>query len=393
MNKIFQLFSIITILGALSLPYSLCANTYLEGEEAYLESIEEAQEIEYNQKEMCVDVLGRCLDDEKIKIVEGVAVERDCWKYEYVKKCNNVPSKDNCAFVLQEDFKYVGDTCISKTKIGNKYFCLNARRIFTKTTYQKDKIDHSKIVMDPDDQGAAKELMCKAFCLDGNCDAVHKAGYQSNDEIAEAIAQLEMLSGIRKGMTDENNLNFNIFSGSAKHCHEKALNSSNCCDESGWLKTLGIQSCNPQVKELASQVRKKRCKPLGKYCAKRDKLTNTCWRYTYTYCCYPTVLAKTIRLAAEVQLGKGLGSSDNPQCGGLDISDIEALDFSIIDFKEFYNEEVQPMMKGYESQDGENLVKRSFPSGISNATSNSFAEPKTEGINEKLSRNPDIGDK
>lgn len=389
-NRILKLLFLITIIGSLTVTYAVYANTYLKGEEAYLESLEDAQEIEYNHKEMCVDVLGRCLDDEKLKIVEGVAVKRDCWKYEYVKKCNNVPSKDNCAFIQQDDFKYVGDACIAKTKIGDKYFCLNARRIFTKSTYQKDQINHGKIVMDPDDQEVAKELMCKAFCLDGNCDAVYKAGYQSNDEIAEAIAQLEMLSGIRKGMTDANNLNFNIFSGSAKQCHKKVLDSSNCCDESGWFKKLGIQKCPQQVIELASQVRKKRCEYVGEYCASKEKLTGTCLRKTRTYCCYPTVLAKTIRLAAKTQLRKDLGTAQEPKCEGLEIRDIEALDFSGIDFKEFYEEEVQPMMEGYESKDNKELLERSFPSGSNR--SNSFSD-SADGANKKLSDNPNIGDR
>lgn len=390
MNKITSIFYYGLFLILSNISSSALASNYLEGEEAYLESMEEAQEVEYNQKEMCVDVLGRCLDAERIKIVEGVAVERDCWKYEYVKKCHNVPSKDNCAFVQQDDFKYIGDTCLAKTKIGNKYFCINVRKTFAKTTYHTDKIDLSKIVMDPDDQSATKELMCKAFCLDGNCDAVHKAGYQNNNEIAEAIAQLELLSGVKKGM-DANNLTFNIFAGSARHCHKKVANSSNCCDESGWLKSLGLQSCPMQVKELASEVRKKRCEYVGEYCSSKEKITGICLRKTKTYCCYPTVLAKTIRLGARSQLGKILGSADNPQCGGLDISDIEALDFSAIDFQEFFEQEVQPMMKGYNLQDNENLIKRSFPSGVGGASS--FSNSGDKGINKKISKNPDVGDR
>lgn len=393
MSSIFQRSFIIVMLVSVSISYSLYATTYLEGEEAYLDSLEDAKEIEYKQDEMCVDVLGKCLDNEKVKIVEGVAVERDCWKYEYIKKCNNVPSKDNCAFVQQDDFRFIGDTCIAKTKIGNKIFCLNVRKIFAKTIYQKNQIDHSKIIMDPDDQGAVKHLMCKAFCLDGNCDAVHKAKHQNNDEIAEAIAQLEMLSGIKKGMVDANNMKFDIFGGSPLHCHDKTAAHSNCCKESGLLKSMGLVRCSEQAKKLASEVRKKRCKFLGKYCAKRDKITKICWRETYTYCCYPTILAKTIRLAAESQLSKGLGSAKHPQCGGLDIKDIEALDFGLIDFQEFFNFEVQPMMRGYDSQDNENLVKRTFPSGVGKASTNSFSMPNSEGINKKLSQSYDIGDK
>lgn len=142
----FAIIIIFTLLSVLFTPFYIYASKYLEGEEAYLQSLENAQEIEYNQKDMCVDILGRCLETKKVKIIEGVAVERDCWKYELIKKCNNVPSKDNCDFIQQDDFKYIGDTCISKIKIGNKYLCANVMKTFAKTTYQKDAIDHSNTI-------------------------------------------------------------------------------------------------------------------------------------------------------------------------------------------------------------------------------------------------------
>lgn len=393
MNKISQILFTITILGVLLFESSLYANTYLEGEEAYLQSLEGAQEIEYNQKDMCVDVLGKCLDNEKVKIVEGIAVERDCWKYEYVKKCNNVPSKDNCAFIQQDDFKFVGDTCIAKTKIGKKDFCVNVRKTFAKTTYQKDKIDHSKIIMDPDDQSAVKELMCKSFCLDGSCVEEHKVKHENNDEIAEAIAQLEMLTGIKKGLVDANSLKFDIFAGSAMHCHNKTSIHSNCCNESGWLKSAGLVKCPVQVRQLASEVRKGKCEYVGEYCAKKEKITGICLRKTKTYCCYPSVLAKTIHRGARSQLGKNLGSAEHPRCVGLSINDIEAIDFSKVDFQEFYNLEVQPMMRGYNSEDNKELIKRSFPSGGSSTKPNSFSTPNTNGINQKLNNGSSLGDR
>ncbi len=311
-------------------------------------------------------------------------MERDCWKNEYIKNCNNGPSKNNCPNIQQEDFNFVKDVCLSVIKIGEKSHCINVRKLFSRKFSKTEQINRSRIIMDPDNKNAVRNVLCNAFCLDGKCSSAFKEEQKNNDEIASSIAQLEMLSNIRKGLVDENNLKFDVFGSTPSKCHDKTVFFSNCCDDSGFLKKTGLTNCSEGQKNLAKQRRSNKCEDIGEYCAEKIPVINTCIRKSRTFCCFPTILSKLIRLGARDQLGKDFGSPEHPQCGGLTLEDIERLDFSLIDFQEFFDAEVQPMMKSYSIEDNEALVKRSFPNGSQGNSSNSFSESGAEGVNEKL---------
>jgi len=359
---------------------------------AYQETEDDEVEVkEVSAQQACVDEKGKCLDDKKNRMVDNLPVARDCWKYEYIKNCNKIPSKGDCSNIPLDDFNLKQEECLVTTKIGERSFCLNMRKTFSRTTQTTEVFDRSEIIMDPDNKEVVKDLLCDAFCLDGNCPEAHKANQGSNNEIASSIAQLEMLSNIKKGLIDANTLKFDIFSATLRRCHNKTGIHSNCCNDSGWLKSAGVVKCRPEDKVLASEGRKGRCEYVGEYCAK--KVLKKCIRKTKSYCCFPTVLAKTIHRGARNQLGKSLGSAQNPRCEGLTLEEIEKIDFSQVDFQEFFDREVQPMMKGYSSDDNEALIKRSFPSGSQNIDPNSFQNISKDGVNEKLYKHSETEDR
>lgn len=342
-------------------------------------------------EDVCVDEEVKCIDDKRNRKVNNLAVSRECWKYEYVKSCNKVQSKKDCNKIPLETFNFKKEDCLTTTKIGVQDFCLNVKKTFVNSYKETEVIDKSELKIDPDDKEAVKDLLCEAFCLDGNCSEAYKATQEDNNEIASAVAQLEMLSNLRKGLVDEKGIKFDIFGAQVKRCHNKTLH-SNCCKDSGMLKSMGLVKCNVEQKSLASEVRKGKCLPIGEYCAK--KILGKCLRKTKSYCCFPTILAKTIRLAAKDQLGKGFGTAKNPQCGGLTLNDIENLDFSKIDFHEFFEREVQPMIRPYSSEQNENFVRKSFPNlkqeeAGSNSSIQLFQNLSEDGINRKLFKDED----
>ncbi len=388
-NRAYKLSSCLAkfiLLLMLSCSQVLAAEGAADGN-AYHQTIEDddVETVEVPVQQACVDEKGKCLDDKKNRMVDNLPVARDCWKYEYIKNCNKVPSKNDCSKIPLEDFNLKEEKCLTTTKIGERSFCLNMKKTFSRTTQTTEEFDRSEIIMDPDNKEVIKDLLCEAFCLDGNCKEAHKANQGSNNEIANAVAQLEMLSNVKKGLIDENTLKFDIFSATLRRCHNKTGVYSNCCDDSGWLKSVGVVKCKPEDKVLATEGRKGRCEYVGEYCAK--KILKKCIRKTKSYCCFPTVLAKVIHRGARNQLGKNLGSPQHPKCGGLTLDDIEKIDFSQVDFQEFFDREVQPMMKGYTSDDNEALIKRSFPSGSQNIDPNSFQNISKDGVNEKLYKN------
>lgn len=344
-------------------------------------------------EEACIDEKSHCLDAVKERIVDGIPVEEDCWKYEYIKSCNNGPTKNNCANIQQNDFNFVSDTCLSEIKVGEKKHCINVEKVFSRTSKQTQEIKRNKIIIDPDNKEAIKNLLCSSLCLDGNCSSVFKEEQVANDEIASSIAQLEMLSNIKKGLVDKNSLKFDVFGSTARKCHDKTAVFSNCCNNTGFLKDRGLTSCSSEQIELGNQRRSNKCVDLGEYCASESneltKLTGKCLRKSRTFCCFPTILSKLIRVGARDQLGKSFGSAKHPQCGGLSLEDIEKLNFSKIDFQEFFDAEVQPMMRNYSSEDNEDIIKRSFPSGSQDGSSNSFPKINENGVNKKLIQDVD----
>lgn len=390
-NQITRLLLFVLILNILSISSNSFA--YVEGEEASNMDESEIEIEQYSIEEACANERGKCLDDVKIRIVEGIAVERDCWKYSFNKNCKG-RSKNNCATIQQDDFQFNNEYCIAETTIKaesqDKKACIDVRKVFTRSSSQNQEIKYTKIINDPDNNEVAQELLCDAFCLDGNCKEVFKADQFANDEIVPAIAELEMLSKIKEGMVDPKTLHFNIFGGDAKRCHNKTSVHSDCCKDIGLIKKLGLVKCPAEVVNLSREARKGKCIGLGTYCAKRT--LGVCIRKTTTFCCFPTILAKIIRLGARDQLGKSLGSAEHPQCGGLSIEDLEKLDFSKLNFTEFHEKEVQPMMNTYNSADNEKFIKKSFPeAGSINSKKNgqSFGSTNSNGVDEEKIKKSD----
>lgn len=386
MNNLFRI--VLVLWSFVSFNMIAHAIDYVERDEAYAGMFQETIPQEFSAEEACIDERSHCLEGAGERIIDGILVERDCWKYEYIKNCNNGPSKNNCPNIQQDDFSFLKDVCLNVIKVGNKSHCINVRKIFSKKTTKTDYISRGRIVMDPDNKNAMRNVLCNAYCLDGKCNSAFKEEEKDNDEIAASIAQLEMLSNIRKGLVDENNLKFDVFGSSARKCHDKTAVFSNCCDDSGFLKKTGLTSCSEDQRNLASERRANKCEYIGDYCASKGneitKITGKCLRKSKTFCCFPSILSKLIRLGARDQLGKGFGSAEHPQCGGLTLEEIESLDFSLIDFQEFFDAEVQPMMKSYSVEDNEALVKRSFPSGSHNSSSNTFSNGGADGVNTKV---------
>jgi conjugal transfer mating pair stabilization protein TraN len=211
--------------------------------------------------------------------------------------------------------------------------------------------------MDPDNKQASMSLLCKAFCIDGNCTEAHKADYKDNKEIAEALAQLQMLRDARAGLVDKDSLNFNIFSGSGRHCNKKVTGYTKCCSDSGWAKSFGA-SCDDQEKKLIEEANKGRCHYIDEYCS--DKKLGVCIVKKKVYCCYPNVLSRVIQEGAKKQLGKDFGTPQNPQCQGFTIEEIGKIDFSKINMDEFFAREVMPNMKEYNAKDNQDIINRAF---------------------------------
>jgi hypothetical protein len=160
--------------------------------------------------------------------------------------------------------------------------------------------------------------------------------YQKNNDIAEAIAGLniakEMLNGFRGEFRGQAGL---FFRGKPMHCTCKP---KNCCgDKKGfWRKMTG---CREEEQQLAVQLNTGNCHEVGQYRVKKSALQKIGHVEKKGYCCFQSKLSRIIQIGARRQLPSlQWGTPEAPDCRALTLAEIEMLDWSQIDFSEMAEE-------------------------------------------------------
>ena len=289
-----------------------------------------ASSFECNENELV------CIEEGGERMIDGIKVTKPCWKYAYEKKCK-VPSQDNCHEISAEDCEFIEERCKLEERVGNIKYCANTERDFTcetKSSYQKKvtKLSASENV-------SSKELVCKALCLDGDCEYVPRSGDLNNDELATSIGQLAALAKLKSGMINPETLRFNLFPGGVRECSKKAFGYSNCCNLSGGWGA----KCRADERTLGQMRDQKKCVYVDEKCV--DEKLGKCWVEKEVYCCYGSVLSKTLQVGAREQLGKNFGSAHYPQCGGVTLEEFTKVDMNKINFQEFLDVEVAPRIR------------------------------------------------
>lgn len=104
------------------------------------------------------------------------------------------------------------------------------------------------------------------------------------------------------------------------------------------IQASGILTCEEAEQVLAMKRDASLCVPLGSYCSRRLPLIRTCLETTETHCCFNSRLARMINEQGLGQVGRGFGSAQSPACSGFSVAELQALDFSRMDLREFYAE-------------------------------------------------------
>lgn len=126
------------------------------------------------------------------------------------------------------------------------------------------------------------------------------------------------------------------FPGKNWQCRDVILAFDNCCKDSGWGQSIGIAGCNKQEKQLGQAKEKKLCHYVGEYCSKKQKITGICLEHKKSYCCFDSMLSRIIQEQGRVQIGLSFGDPDSADCSGLTADELQRIDFSRIDFSEYY---------------------------------------------------------
>lgn len=76
---------------------------------------------------------------------------------------------------------------------------------------------------------------------------------------------------------------------------------------------------------------------MGTYCSRKVRLgfIKFCVQRKKSFCCYNSKLGRIFNEQGRIQLGRGWGSPESPECSGFTPEEFQKLDFSEIDLSEF----------------------------------------------------------
>jgi conjugal transfer mating pair stabilization protein TraN len=109
------------------------------------------------------------------------------------------------------------------------------------------------------------------------------------------------------------------------------------------IQYSGMLSCNDEEKITAMKRDARLCVEFGDYCSQCITVFGrcvACLERTQSFCCFNSHLARIINEQGRGQIGKSWGSNtaQNPDCSGFSVAQLQSLDFSRMDFSEFYAE-------------------------------------------------------
>lgn len=100
------------------------------------------------------------------------------------------------------------------------------------------------------------------------------------------------------------------------------------------MVVMELSSCEPEEQQLGIKRGKGLCYQIGTYCSK-DSVAG-CLESKTAFCCYNSKLARLINYQGKEQLHQGLGTPEEPNCGGFSLEEFQQLDLSKMDLSEFY---------------------------------------------------------
>lgn len=249
-----------------------------------------------------------------VKEGKTISIYSDCWerteKYlvseESDNECKNYDSNPNCTVSERECILKMGNDCIRHRV---KYQC-------SKTVKTDGYVCGDKF-----------------FCSDGSCSDLEGS---VNSDFGHAVSQLATLAQAGKDVSLDD-VNLRAFSGRPMFCRKSGFGFSDCCKDSGWGHKAGLAQCNSEENALGQAKEKKLVIFVGTYCDKR--VLKKCVRRKSSYCVFDNKLARIIQAQGRSgQLGLGFGGASSPDCRGLNVEELQRIDFNAMDYSDFYEE-------------------------------------------------------
>ena len=133
-----------------------------------------------------------------------------------------------------------------------------------------------------------------------------------------------------------------------------------------------IFACETAEYQLDTARQLKECHYIGSYC---DSSLGVCIERQESYCCFDSPLARIMQEQARGQLGVGWGSAKSPQCEGLTVAQLNAVDWSKVDLSEWVALLVQSGLSASAA-----TVTADSLTGSGNALSTGTAQPDSIAV-------------
>lgn len=254
-------------------------------------------------------------------------IKQPHWAETRTYRCGMAIKEENkCDKLREQGCEAIGSECILKK---------NTKCYKWKQTYE--------CLIKKDTKKPKYKLVCgdNTFCLEGDCVKELK---EENDEILEAVSQLEVLKeALGDSFKPAGGTIGNIFGGEAKGCKIHSIG-RNCCDMKGWLK----KQCDDESKVVNEKRKEGLCHEVGTYYVEKSILKDK--RKKTNYCCFKSKLARVIHEQGRSQIGVGWGVPEEPMCRGLSPDEIAQIDFSRMDFSFLYQDIAKRQKKTDTSQ-------------------------------------------
>lgn len=263
----------------------------------------------------CVLASKSCIEGAETRVIDGLPVYKDCWKYTEEYSCLSGDEVSTCDSIDTNSCTISQETCLLTDKNGICTSKVIAYECSHKTS------DSSVI-------SCGNQM----FCMGDDC---YDASYEPNNELGLAAAYLG--TALKAGTELENITEIDIFTGHKSTCTQYPMNTVDCCDDSGWANG-SVSGCDNEDLQLIEERKSKLTHYVGTYCSKKVGLVNVCVEYKQSYCTYGSMLARLFQEGARPQLNMSWGTAENPSCSGVTAEQLEQVDFTLIDFQEYIDE-------------------------------------------------------
>ena len=149
---------------------------------------------------------------------------------------------------------------------------------------------------------------------------------------------------------------FLVFNGKPSECLPPGYKTTwfNCCDTTRDRFWFLQEQCGEEALETVSARVDERAVSVGSYCKKSIRFVG-CIQRANVYCVFSSKLGRIIQEQGRPQLqafgvAGGWGTAENPRCEGFTPEEFQALDFSQIDFSEFFGDLATPPPAAVQSE-------------------------------------------